>query len=80
MGYQACFNRKVRLVELINSECTGNPDCLAEKLGVSRRTVFRYLDELKDSGAKITFSIQLDSYVFEEEFNFFEAFFSGAIK
>lgn len=80
MGYQSCFNRKVRLVELIHSKSTGNPDYLAGKLGVSRRTVFRYLDELKDIGAKITYCDSRESYIFEEEFDFFEAFFSGAIK
>lgn len=80
MGYQICFNRKMRLVQLIELEQTGGVDELANKLKVSKRTIFRYIDELKDRGALIQFSYNMNSYIFLKEFNFIESFFLSAIK
>ncbi|MGV8139386.1 MAG: helix-turn-helix domain-containing protein [Mangrovibacterium sp.] len=47
---------------------------MAEKLNVSRRTVFRYLDELHTKGAVITFSKREKTYLLENEFDFSKDF------
>ncbi|MFW6219219.1 MAG: HTH domain-containing protein [Bacteroidota bacterium] len=38
-----------RIDMLIRQERTGNADEFAEMLGISRRQVYNYLDELKDN-------------------------------
>ena len=43
------------LIELIESESTGNPDQLANYLRVSRPTLFRYLQDLQDVGVNISY-------------------------
>jgi predicted DNA-binding transcriptional regulator YafY len=50
------------LVELLKQENTGCADCLAKELMVSRRTIFRYLDELRLKGAVICYSKSKETY------------------
>lgn len=44
------INRLVRLIVLLQAGQAGSPDELAQMLGVSRRTLFRDLNVLKDAG------------------------------
>lgn len=74
MKYQS-LKRKAVLVQLIKMECTNNVDCLANKLGVSRRTVLRDIDGLKDLGAQIQFNKINNSYQFKAPFAIKESIF-----
>lgn len=57
------FNKNLRhflhLDELVRKKRSGNPDVLARKLGVSRRTVFRLIDQLKSLDAPIVYCRKL---------------------
>jgi len=70
----------VWLIELLKQENTGPADCLAWKLMVSRRTIFRYFDELRQYGAVICYSKSRESYCLENNFNFTEDFIYSAMK
>ena len=50
------------LIELIESESTGNPDQLANYLRVSRPTLFRYLQDLQDVGVNISYCFKRETY------------------
>jgi predicted DNA-binding transcriptional regulator YafY len=52
------------LIELINHERTGTPDELAQRLCVSRRTLFRLLDDLHLLGNKNSFCRKRQTYYF----------------
>ncbi|NLO69532.1 MAG: helix-turn-helix domain-containing protein [Porphyromonadaceae bacterium] len=68
------------LTELLEQEKTGTADSLAEKLDVSRRTVFRYLDELRTNGADIGYSKIQKSYILQNNFDFKKVFLQSAMK
>jgi len=51
-------------------KATGNADDLAEKLEVSERMVYHYLNWMKENGAPIAFCRRRGSYVYEEEVSF----------
>ena len=57
--------RLERLDRLIRLECTGNPDELAEKFKVSRRTALRLIKILKKIGCPIYFNKYRNSYCYE---------------
>ena len=59
-----------RVDYLINRKATGTSDQLATRLNISRRSVFRLLDELKAIDAPVQFSKHYQSYVYKEEFDF----------
>lgn len=50
------------LDELINRQATGTPKELAAKLGLSERTVYRYIRHYIDKGYKIQFCRYKKSY------------------
>ena len=57
-----------RLIEAIEQKSTGNACELANKLNVSERMVYNYLDVLKNEfGAPIRYSRAMKSYFFTEE-------------
>ncbi len=68
------------LAELLEQGNAGTACSLAEKLDVSERTVFRYLDELRMYGAVIDYSKSQKSYILKNNFNFKEVFWQTAIK
>ena len=59
-----------RLVKLIEYECTGTPTELAQQLGVTDRTVKRYISQLRDMGANIKYCSHLNSYYFASPITF----------
>lgn len=69
-----------RLVELLKQENTGPANYLAMKLMVSRRTIFRYLDELRLKGADICYSKSKETYYLNNNFSFAEDFLHSAMK
>ena len=66
MSYGDYRDRIERLKNLINRECTGSPEMLANTLGVSRRTLFKDLDMLRDDGLKITYNRYRETYFYEQ--------------
>lgn len=73
------FIEKVeRLDHQIRQGSTGNAQQLAQKLGISKRSVFHYLKWMKDRGAPITFSRIRKSYIYEHDVEFVATFVSSA--
>jgi len=64
------FNRLERLDFLIRTKSSGCPEKLAGKLGVSRRTVFDYIDILRALGAEIEYDYFQQSYFYKREGRF----------
>jgi predicted DNA-binding transcriptional regulator YafY len=60
------------LIQLIEKEGTGTAEDLANRFGVSRRTIFRYIEELRLMGAEISYSHTRNSFIFEKNFDFHE--------
>lgn len=62
------FIRQIERLQLLNKlvreQRTGSPEELANRLGVSRRQMYVYLEYLKDMGVDIQFSRRLNSFVF----------------
>ena len=50
------------LLALIEKGCTGSVGELSGKIGVSKRTVLRYIDELREMGHQIGFCLQRRTY------------------
>lgn len=59
---------------LIREHKTGNADELAEVVGVSSRTIYKYLDIMKQFGAPIAFNAIAKTYYYETEGSFICAF------
>lgn len=68
------FQKIFYLVDLLNQGNAGSADILAKKLNVSRRTLFRYLDELQLKGAVIDFSQREKTYFLKNKFDFGKIF------
>lgn len=64
MSYREYQNRIELLTELIKKECTGTSYELADKLGISRRTVFEYISHVKDDGCQVDYDWQRRTYYF----------------
>lgn len=80
MSYSNYLMKMDWLVKLLKQENTGSADFLACKLRVSRRTIFRYFDELRLNGAIISYSKSKGTYYLENKFTFTEDFLMSAIK
>jgi predicted DNA-binding transcriptional regulator YafY len=65
MSFEEQTARIERLICLIESTKTGTANELAQKVGVSRRTLFRDLDFLKGKGLQIVFNHLDKSFKFE---------------
>jgi predicted DNA-binding transcriptional regulator YafY len=61
------INRLKYLDYLVRSHATGNPANLASKMGVSVRSTYDYINDLKELGAPVKWSVHEDSYVYAEE-------------
>ena len=59
------IHRLERLHQLIRLQITGNADELAEKMQVSRRTVFRLIEIFRDIGCPVYFNSIKNSYCYE---------------
>ncbi len=60
-----------RMHALIRRRGTGCPDDFARRVAVSRATLFRYLNELRNLGATIEYCTSRESYFYSEKFDFF---------
>lgn len=62
-----CINRLELIDYLIRIKGTGTPKQLAARLNISDRSVFEYLNLMKDLGAPIKYSREKQSYYYEED-------------
>ncbi len=60
--------------QLIRLKCTGKPSELAEKVKLSERQTRRYIEEMKDMGAEITFDESLSTYQYLKPIKFHYGF------
>ena len=52
---------------LIRIKGTGHPQQLAERLGISRRSVYNYIEFLKERGAPVAYSRSRTSFYYKED-------------
>ncbi len=64
------FIRIQRIDHLIRIKGTGNATELADKLGLSRASVYEYLDLMKHLGAPIKYCSSRRSFFYDEEGSF----------
>lgn len=64
MEFTKQIERLQLLNKLIREQKTGSPEELANRLGVSRRQLYVYLEYLKDCGIEIQFYRKLNSFVY----------------
>lgn len=64
------FSRIERIDRLIRIKGTGNASQLADKLGLSRTSIYEYLDLMKQLGAPIKYSTARRSYYYDEDGSF----------
>ena len=69
MFVRTYLERTRRIDSLIRRKSTGSPRDLANRLGVSEATVYRYILELKNMGAPIQYCRDRQSYYYEESFD-----------
>lgn len=70
MQFSKKFNLLKRMDANIQRKSTGNAEQFANKLGVSRASVFRYINDLKNMGADIEYSHDRNSYEYQNPFDF----------
>ena len=68
------LNRLKKFDQLIRQRATGTPAQLAEKLNISERMVYNYINELRDIGLPITYCNQQQSYIYTKEGSFYAGF------
>jgi predicted DNA-binding transcriptional regulator YafY len=59
-----------RLDDLIRRKATGTPTELAVKMALSERTVYHFIEELREHGACIVYNKFRESYEYTEAFEF----------
>ena len=58
------INKLLRINTLVKLRATGSPKELAAKLGISERSVYEYIHNMKELGAPIAFSYYHNSYIY----------------
>ena len=64
------FERVKRIDSLKRRQATGTPEELAYKLGIAKRTLFEYLQFIKQEGAEIEYSRIRQSYYYTRSGSF----------
>ena len=64
------FNRLETVDYLIKSRRTGRPAVFARRLGISERTLYEFLDLMKELGAPISYCKRTESYYYKEQGGF----------
>lgn len=70
------LQRLTRIDHLIRIKGTGTPVQLAGKLGLSERSVYEYLNLMREFGAPIKFDSYRETYYYEIEGHFLVSFTS----
>jgi len=58
------LERLQRMNQLIKNERTGSPDEFSQRLGISRRQLYSYIENIKDMGADIGYSKNRRTFYF----------------
>lgn len=66
MNFIRQIERIERVDKFIKHKSTGDPKVFAAKLNISKRQLFRIIEELKDFGAPIAYSRALNSFYYTE--------------
>ena len=66
MAIQQIMDRIQRIDQLIKMKATGSPEELADKLSISKRQVYRYLEMIKSDGKEIHYEPLRRSYTYKE--------------
>ncbi len=66
------ITKMLQLCELMNNNTYNRRDFLMEKIGISRRSFFRYMDELRDAGANIVYIKSSNTYKLLNSFSYVE--------
>ena len=69
MTFVEQFQLLRRIHHLIRRNATGSARQLSEKLGVPRSSVYRYLNELKNLGACISYDKHRKTYQYDQDFD-----------
>jgi len=64
MQFEKYVSRMQYLQELIEKQGTGSPRELADRLGISERMLYRYIEELKASEKPVAFCRKRKSYFY----------------
>jgi hypothetical protein len=67
MYYEETIRRIEKIDHLIRIKGTGNAAKLAERLGVSRASVYEYIDFMRQKGAPIKYSQSRQTFYYDEE-------------
>ena len=70
MNLKERLERIARLDQLIRLKATGKPADLAKRLGISERSVYELLNEMRHLGAQIEFNAGLNSYCYVQNVRF----------
>ena len=70
------LNRFLRIDHLIRIKGTGTPAQLAERLNLSERSIYHYINYMKTLGCPIKFDGFRQTYYYEEDGFFIIAFFT----
>ena len=68
MTFHQQNDRLKRLDGFIRRKGTGTPDDFAQRMNVSRATLFRLIDYFRSIGAKIAYDKERQTYCYEEPF------------
>ncbi|HYW96555.1 MAG TPA: HTH domain-containing protein [Bacteroidales bacterium] len=72
------INRLKRIDFLVYTRTTGTPSELAVKLGISVRSIYDYINDMRELGAPVVWSNNDRSYVYIEEGRLHISFMSSA--
>ena len=64
------FNRLETLDRLISIKSTGKPASLAKRIGISERSLYDFLDLMRDLGAPISYCKKRETYYYTEKGRF----------
>ncbi len=67
MNFIKQIERIHRVVNEIDQRITGSPEEFSSKLNISKRQLFRILEELKDYGAPIEYNRSLKTFYYKDE-------------
>ena len=70
MKFEEQIERLERIHKLIKRKGTGTPDQFCQKLGISKRQLFRIINLMKNLGATIDYSQSRQTYFYFEDGDF----------
>ncbi|MBS2096787.1 HTH domain-containing protein [Carboxylicivirga linearis] len=78
------LTKTIQLMEridcLIKRKATGTPNELAERLQISKASLHRVLDVMKEFGAPIEYSVLSQSYIYTSQVSFYCGFYTKELQ